>query len=63
MMSLTLNCYYPAEDPCFFAVELGEKDRVNVLVKKVQELLKEYGLNIKLSELQLFKVSFSFYNG
>jgi len=53
-MSFTLNCYYAAEDPCFFAVELGEQDRVNILVKKVRELLEEYGLNIKLSELQLF---------
>jgi len=59
-MSFTLNCYYPAEDPCFFAVELGEQDRVNILVKKVWELLEEYGLNIKLSELQLFKACFSF---
>ena len=61
-MPLTLNCYYPAEDPRFFALELGEQDRVNILVKKTRELLEEYGINIKLSELQLFKVCFSFYS-
>jgi len=47
-MSFRFNCYYPTEDPCFFAVELGEEDRVNLLVKRVREFLEDYGLNIKL---------------
>jgi len=60
-MSFRFNCYYSAEKPCFFIVDLDQNHSVFHLVREVRGiLLSEYRLHPRHDDLQLFKAGFSF---
>ncbi|KAG5649766.1 hypothetical protein H0H81_002108 [Sphagnurus paluster] len=58
-MSFELACYYPAEQPCYFILEIAKHARVTTLLRRVQqELLSGYEVNLSRHHIYLFKTDF-----
>jgi hypothetical protein len=57
-MLFKFACYYPAEKPLFFSLNIESDAWVDELLEAIQAKLKLHSREVKLDELHVFKVKF-----
>jgi hypothetical protein len=59
-MFFNFACYFPAEDPLFFPININSNTWVAGLLKAIQVELQSVGREVSRKDLRLFKVNLNF---
>ncbi|TFK19282.1 hypothetical protein FA15DRAFT_648623 [Coprinopsis marcescibilis] len=59
--TVSLNCYYPATKPTTFTIAIRKDARINVLLEMIGQRLKDWGYNVPLTEIHVYKTDIPLY--